>query len=49
MLRNLLLITTAAFLFNGCFGSEDEKKWNSFIYPDKTNTKRSLLLQGLVF
>ena len=36
-------MTTAAFMFNGCFGfGDNEKKWNSFIYPDKENTKRSL-------
>lgn len=42
MFKNLLLLTTTALLFTGCFGEKKEEKWNSFIYPDKQNTKRSL-------
>ena len=42
MFKNLLLLTTATVLFTGCFGDPKEEKWNSFIYPDKNNNKRSL-------
>lgn len=42
MYKNLLLLTTTALLLSGCWGEKPDEKWHSFIYPDKTNTKRSL-------
>lgn len=42
MYKNLLALTVIAFLFTGCWEEKPEEKWHSFIYPDKTNSKRSL-------
>jgi len=42
MYKNLLLLTITAFVFSGCFDEKEEERWNSFIYPDKQNTKRNL-------
>ncbi|MEN8717221.1 MAG: hypothetical protein ABF301_00980 [Sulfurovum sp.] len=42
MLKNILLISTAAVLFTGCLGGAEEEKWTAFIYPDKENTKRNV-------
>jgi hypothetical protein len=44
MIKNILLATLTLTLFTGCiFGTDAEEKWTSYIYPDKTNTKRSLI------
>ena len=42
MLKNILLVTGVAFMLAGCWGDERVMEWNSFIYPDKNNTKRSI-------
>ena len=42
MIKNALLAATAMVLLAGCFGSDKPKKWTSYIYPDKNNTKRSM-------
>ncbi len=44
MIKNLLLITTTAFLLAGCFGPKEAEVWTAWIYPDKTNNKRSMEL-----
>lgn len=43
MKKTILLAFISAFTLWGCIGGSDssEKEWTSFIYPDKTNTKRS--------
>ncbi|MGM0518733.1 MAG: hypothetical protein ACQERD_03700 [Campylobacterota bacterium] len=45
MAKTLLLALMATLFLSGCFfeeeGVEDEQ-WHSFIYPDKSNTKRNL-------
>ncbi len=42
MYKNLLALTAVALVFTGCWSEKPEEKWYSFIYPDKTNSKRSL-------
>ena len=42
MYKNLLALTVTALLFTGCWGEKPDEEWHSFIYPDKTNSKRSL-------
>lgn len=42
MIKSILLTACACVLFSGCLSEEKEEKWNSFIYPDKQNTKRNL-------
>ena len=42
MIKTLLLSATAVLIFTGCFGGSSPKEWTSYIYPDKTNTKRSM-------
>ncbi|MBU3013578.1 hypothetical protein KO488_02325 [Poseidonibacter lekithochrous] len=42
MYKHLLALTAIAFLFTACGEEKAEEKWNSFIYPDKTNNKRSI-------
>lgn len=45
MIKNILLISIVATIFSGCiFGGEEEQEWKAYIYPDKTNTKRNLIL-----
>lgn len=42
MKKTIFLIFLASLLFTGCIGGESGKEeWTAFIYPDKTNTKRS--------
>ena len=41
MFKNILLIALS-IVFTACVGDKEEEKWNSFIYPDKQNNKRSL-------
>lgn len=44
-MKILFFALLSAFLFTGCFGENEansEGVWNSFIYPDKTNNKRSM-------
>jgi len=44
MIKNIFLATLALTLFTGCiFGDADKAEWTSYIYPDKANTKRSLI------
>jgi len=43
MFKNILLFTTL-ILFTGCFEKEEES-WSAFIYPDKQNNKRFLILK----
>lgn len=44
MIKNILLAALTLTLFTGCiFGGEEEAEWTSYIYPDKANTKRSLI------
>lgn len=43
MFKIALLSTLSLLLLSGCFGSgSKEEKWTSFIYPDKSNQKRSM-------
>ena len=44
MVRSILLAVVATLFLSGCFSGEEqeEQKWHSFIYPDKSNTKRNL-------
>jgi len=42
MYKNLFVLAIITFLFTGCWEDKAEEKWHSFIYPDKTNSKRSL-------
>jgi len=43
MFKIVLLSTLSLLLLTGCFGSgSKEQKWTSFIYPDKSNQKRSM-------
>ena len=45
MIKNALLVTIAAFVLAGCFGAgSQEETWQVYLYPDKTNTKRTLIL-----
>jgi hypothetical protein len=44
MIKNLSLAIVALTIFTGCiFGGDAKEEWTSYIYPDKTNTKRSLI------
>ncbi|ADG93569.1 hypothetical protein Arnit_1915 [Arcobacter nitrofigilis DSM 7299] len=44
MIRNILLICLTLGIFTGCFfDGEKKEEWTSYIYPDKTNTKRSMI------
>jgi len=43
MFKNILLFATL-ILFTGCFEKEEES-WSAFIYPDKQNNKRFLILK----
>ncbi|MFK2821896.1 hypothetical protein [Arcobacter sp. YIC-80] len=44
MIKSILLAICVSLVLSGCLGTEEKKieKWHSFIYPDKTNTKRNL-------
>ncbi len=42
MYKNILALVATALLLTGCWEEKPEEKWHSFIYPDKTNSKRSL-------
>ena len=44
MAKTLLVALIATFFLSGCFQEEqiEDQKWHSFIYPDKSNTKRNL-------
>lgn len=46
MLKTLLATLMIASVFVGC-GERGPEKWTAYIYPDKTNTKRSMELEGL--
>lgn len=42
MKKTIFWASLASLLFTGCIGGESAKEeWTGFIYPDKTNTKRS--------
>lgn len=41
-MKTVLLVVTALLVFTGCFGSNKPQEWTSFIYPDKSNNKRSM-------
>lgn len=44
MIKNILLAGITTAFFTGCFfGGETKEEWTSYIYPDKTNTKRSII------
>ena len=44
MIKNIFLAAITLVLFTGCFfGGETKEEWTSYIYPDKANTKRSLI------
>jgi hypothetical protein len=44
MIKNILFATLTLSVFTGCFfGGETKEEWTSYIYPDKTNTKRSMI------
>ncbi|RXJ83877.1 hypothetical protein [Arcobacter sp. CECT 8985] len=40
MSKNILFITLLTYLFIGCASAPTEEKWTSWVYPDKTQTKR---------
>lgn len=40
MLKNMLLATCFAFIVSGCFWGDKVEEWNSFIYPNKNETKK---------
>jgi len=42
MIKNLTLVAFIATLFTGCFTDPGPEVWTAWIYPDKTNTKRSM-------
>ncbi len=42
MIKNLLLAATTVFILTACMGEAEPQEWTSFIYPDKTNQKRSM-------
>jgi len=45
MIKNILLVSIVATVFTGCiFGGDGKEEWTSYVYPDKENTKRSLIL-----
>lgn len=45
MIKNIALVTFAATLFSGClFGDKDPDTWTAYLYPDKTNTKRTVIV-----
>lgn len=44
MIKNTLFLALTATLFSGCFGEPDPIEWTAYIYPDKNNMKRSLIL-----
>lgn len=43
MIKNILFISIIVSIFTGCFSSSGEEKWTIYIYPDKDNTKRTLI------
>lgn len=44
MFKKLLLASLLAILFSGCFGEEKPATWTLYIYPDKANTKRKMII-----
>jgi len=44
MIKNILLISVTALLLSGCFTDKDAEVWTSWVFPDKSNTKRSMEL-----
>jgi len=44
MIKNILLISVTALLLSGCFSERGAEVWTAWIYPDKTNIKRSMEL-----
>ena len=45
MIKTILATSTWALLFSGCIGGSDEKEaWTLYIYPDKDNTKRTMII-----
>jgi len=41
MIKNILLMAITAMILVGC-GERGPEIWTAWIYPDKTNTKRSM-------
>ena len=44
MIKNILLVTVTATIFSGCFGGDTKEEWKVYLYPDKTNTKRTVIV-----
>ena len=45
MIKNLALLALTATLFSGClFGDKDPDVWTAYLYPDKDNTKRTVIV-----
>jgi len=45
MIKNISFVALAATLFSGCiFGGEQKEEWEAYLYPDKTNTKRAIIV-----
>lgn len=42
MIKNSIFLTITALLLAGCFSDRGPDYWTAWVYPDKTNTKRSL-------
>lgn len=44
MIKSSILLAITALLFTGCFSDRGPDVWTAWVYPDKTNTKRSMQL-----
>jgi len=42
MFKNIVLLAGVTLLFAGCFTERGAEVWTAWIYPDKTNKKRSM-------
>lgn len=44
MIKNSILLIVTVLVLGGCFTDKGPESWTAWIYPDKTNTKRSMEL-----
>lgn len=44
-MKTYFLIIIFSFLFTACSTQNKKDSWSSFIFPDKNNTKRSIILK----
>ncbi|PPK62926.1 hypothetical protein B0F89_101125 [Malaciobacter marinus] len=42
MIKNLIVLASLIFLLSACSNETKKEEWTSWVYPDKSNTKRSM-------